>query len=274
MGPGKQVGVETQAGDDTHVAADGGEEFESGESAVGDDDDAAVWQPVADLQDRLLRLVDQRLRRARLVGIKAQRGREQGEERQGHDAPGPGHGDEQHGGQPAQATGLDEVSLGRTHRITIDAAGLDLGAPAPLDGVVEADRHGCLRRRQGGAEKTEQAAGERARRPHGPAEDAVTGREVVLPFPSEDAQHRRHGVLARRQNGARHQQQGVAPGRAGEQIGEPGKPGQQRLRQPGSRRIGDRVGLLHRARRSDPAPPGKPPRLRQIDWPALGALAP
>ena len=46
---------------------------------------------------------------------------------------------QQHGGKPAQAAGFDEVSLGRTDRIAIDAASADLGAPAPFDGVVEAD---------------------------------------------------------------------------------------------------------------------------------------
>src|SRR6202046_4584369 len=44
----------------------------------------------------------------------------------------------EHGGKPAQAAGFDEVSFGRSDRIAIDAAGADLGAPAPLDGVVEA----------------------------------------------------------------------------------------------------------------------------------------
>jgi hypothetical protein len=94
---GKQIGVKPQAGDHTYVRADSRKKFESRESAVGDDDDAAIGQPAVDLQDRLPRPVDQRFGGARLTLVKAFGRREQGEERQSHDAPGPRHGDEQHG---------------------------------------------------------------------------------------------------------------------------------------------------------------------------------
>lgn len=44
---------------------------------------------------------------------------------------------EQHQTHPAQAALLDEVGCRRAHRITIDPAGPDAPAPAPLDRVVE-----------------------------------------------------------------------------------------------------------------------------------------
>jgi len=72
-----------------------------------------------------------------LVGIEAFGGGEQSEKRQRHDAIGPRNLHQQHGGKPAQAAGFDEVTFGRADRIAIDAAGADLGSPAPFDGVIK-----------------------------------------------------------------------------------------------------------------------------------------
>ena len=71
-----------------------------------------------DLQDSLAGPIEQCLWRARLSGIEAFGRREQREEGQRHDAVGPRHAHEQHGGKPAQAAGFDEVLMTRAHRIT------------------------------------------------------------------------------------------------------------------------------------------------------------
>jgi len=101
------------------------------------------------LQGGLTRPIEQRLGCPRLVGIEAFGGGEKGEKGQRHDAIGPRNLHQQHGGKPAQAAGFDEVSLGRTDRIAIDAASADLGAPAPFDGVVEADHDWGAGRHEG-----------------------------------------------------------------------------------------------------------------------------
>jgi len=44
-----QTGIEPQPGDDTDIAADGGEEFDGGEGGVADEDDATAGQPAVDL---------------------------------------------------------------------------------------------------------------------------------------------------------------------------------------------------------------------------------
>src|SRR5215210_5005089 len=53
----------------------------------------------------------------------------------------PGNGSQQHDAKPAQATGFDEVATTGPHGITVDAARLDLGPPAPFDRVVDAHYH-------------------------------------------------------------------------------------------------------------------------------------
>lgn len=47
----------------------------------------------------------------------------------------------QHQTQPAQTTGFDKVAKAGTYRIPIDAFGLDLGAPTPLNGIIQAQHH-------------------------------------------------------------------------------------------------------------------------------------
>ena len=49
----EQIGVEAQAGNDADMVADGGEEFDGGKCAVGDQDNIAVGKPAADLQGGL-----------------------------------------------------------------------------------------------------------------------------------------------------------------------------------------------------------------------------
>ncbi len=123
------------------------------------------------------------------------------------------------------------MPLGGADRVTIDAAGVDLVSPAPLDGVVEANDHGGIGAEEAGDQQAQQPPCDRARRPHRSVQDAVVDREVGLLLAPEDPQHCRHGSLAGRQDGPRQQQQGVAPGRAREQFGQACQPHEQTGRQ-------------------------------------------
>jgi Type III restriction enzyme, res subunit len=96
-------------------------------------------------------------------------GGKQSEKKQRHDAIGPRNLHQQHGGKPAQAAGFDEVPLGRADRIAIDAAGADLGSPAPFDGVIKSDHHWGARRHQSFYQQDQQLMRHGPRRPRRPA---------------------------------------------------------------------------------------------------------
>ena len=218
---GEQVGVQPQPGDDADMVAHRGEEFDGRECTVGDQHNGAIGKPAVDLQGGLAGPIEQCLGRARLVGIEALGGSKHGEKGQRHDALGPWHLHQQHGGKPAQAAGFDEVSLGRADRIAIDAAGADVGSPTPLDGIVEPDHHRRAGRHEGLDQQEQQPARHRPGRPCGTVENAVEGTEVGIAISPEDAQRRGDGAPARRQDHAGEQHQDVRPGWTGEQIGQP-----------------------------------------------------
>ena len=140
------------------MVADGREEFDRCKCAVGDQDNIAVGKPAADLQGGLTSPIKQRLGRLRFAEIEAFRGGEQREEWQRHDAAGPRHLHQQHGRKPAQAAGFDEVPLGRADWVAINAARVDLGSPAPFDGVVEPDHDRGTGRHEGLDQQDQQAA--------------------------------------------------------------------------------------------------------------------
>jgi hypothetical protein len=141
-----------------------------------------------------------------------------------------------------QAAGLDELSLGRTDRITVDAASADLMSPAPLDGIVNANHHGGVRTYEGSDQQTQRPARDGAGRPHSAVEYVVVDREGVVLLPPAIAQCRGDSSLAGRRNGACHQQHDLLPGRTGEQPGQAGQPRQRTFRQGGlaGRRGADR----------------------------------
>ena len=96
------------------------------------------------------------------------------------DAVGPRHAYEQHGGKPTQTAGFDEVTVGGTNRIVIDAAGADLGSPTPLDGVIKRDHHRGSGGYEGLDQQEQQSARDRAQRPCCAIEEAVKGAEVGI----------------------------------------------------------------------------------------------
>ena len=130
------------------MVANRGEEFDGCERAVGDQDNMAIGEPTVDLQGGLTRPMEQHLGCPRLVGIEAFGGGEKGEK--GNAMMRSAHGifHQQHGGKPARALALTKCSF-NNRRIAIDAASADLGAPAPFDGVVEADHDWGAGRHEG-----------------------------------------------------------------------------------------------------------------------------
>jgi hypothetical protein len=128
------------------------------------------------------------------------------------------------------AYGLDEVAAGGADWITIDAAGLDALAPAPLDRVVETQHHRAARRERRD-QVPEQDAGAGVGRPGGAVEDAVEVDEATLMGTAHDTQQAGDRAPARSQDGAQKQDPGVAPGAVDEQRREgqddPGEAGGQ-----------------------------------------------
>ena len=109
------------------------EQVDGGEAAVGDRDDAALGQPARRLQQNLPAPIGQLLvPLLALAGIAFGR-RQDGQERQCPDAPGPWDLRQQHDREPSQAARFDEVAVRGADRIAIDAARFDLGTPAPLE---------------------------------------------------------------------------------------------------------------------------------------------
>ncbi len=269
----EQVGVKTQAGDNADMIADGGEKFDGRERAVGDEDNRAIGEPAVDLQGGLAGPIEQRLGRARFAGIEALGRGEQSEEGERHDAIGPRHAHEQHGGKPAQAAGFDEVPLGGADRIAIDAAGADLGSPAPLDGVINADHDRPVLRYEHLDQQDQQLARPGAGRPGCAIEDTMEGAEVGIAIPPQNTQRRRDGAPAGRQDDAGEQYQNVRPGRAREQIGEPREPGQESLRQRRTRRAGEKMGVLHPIGRIGALNRGNLAIVRQIESAGASSLA-
>jgi hypothetical protein len=90
------------------------------------------------------------------------------------------------------------VAAAGADRVAVDAARLDPGAPAALDGVVDADHHRAVGD-EGGDEHEEQAMRHGPGRPAGGAEDAVVDGEAGRPLQAHDAQGGGDGAPSRRQ---------------------------------------------------------------------------
>lgn len=98
------------------------------------------------------------------------------------------------------------MSLGGADWIAIDAAGLDLGSPAPLDGVIESDDDRGTDRHQDIDQQQQQMLGRDPRRPRRPVEDAMESAEIGSAVSAQDAQRCRDGPLAWGEDGAGEQQ--------------------------------------------------------------------
>ena len=137
------------------------------------------------------------------------------------------------------------MSFGRAYRIAIDAAGFDLGSPAPFDGVIEPDHDRGAGRHQSLYQQHQQLTRRGPGRPLCPIKDTVEGTEVGIAFASQDAQRRRDGSPTWRQNDACEQHQNVCPRSTCEQFSEPHEPRQKSFRQRRPRRVGEKMRVLH-----------------------------
>jgi hypothetical protein len=111
------------------------------------------------------------------------------------------------------------MAVGGAHRIAVDAARRDLLAPAPFDGVVDADDDRPSWQ-QPFEDQGQQLAGDDPAVPVRLAEHMVIEREISGFGQPHDAQHGAHGALAGGEDGARHQHQDVVPDRRGEAVSE------------------------------------------------------
>src|SRR3954452_8054304 len=146
-------------------------------------------------QDSLAGPVGERLVAPAALGMIALRRRQDAEERQGPDPLRPGDRGKHHEAEPAQAAGLDEMLLAGAHRVAVDAARRDPGAPAALDGIVEADHHRPVAE-QGRDNDLEQTPGRRPAAPACAVEHLMVAGEVGDRIQAHDAQGRGDGALA------------------------------------------------------------------------------
>ena len=98
----------------------------SEKAAVGECDDALVWQPPGNLQQPLPGTIDQRLEADTAPVDPALQRHQYGQERQRPDPLRPRYWYQQHRRQPAQPACLDEMAMARAHRIAVNAPCRDL----------------------------------------------------------------------------------------------------------------------------------------------------
>ena len=174
----------------------------------------------AQLHDHLAGPVSELFVAASALPVAAFRGRQHGEKGQGPIASRPGDMAQPHQGDPAQATGLDQVAPAGTHRIAVDAQGFDFRATAPFQGFVDAEDQRTIALIQVLEHQHEQDASRLAGRPHRPIEHLMIAGVVEVVAAAPDAPRRGHGALARGQYGAGQQDLGFQPGRGAKQRGE------------------------------------------------------
>ena len=179
-----------------------------------------MGQPAAQLQDHLPGPVSELFVAASALPVVAFRGRQHGEKGQGPIASRPGDMAQPHQGDPAQATGLDQVAPAGTRRIAVDAQGFDFRAAAPFQGFVDAEDQRTIALIQVLEQQHEQDASRLAGRPHRPIEHLMVAGVVEVVAAAHDAQRRGHGALARGQYRADQQNLGFQPGRVAKQRGE------------------------------------------------------
>ena len=112
-------GVQAQAGDEGNGLSQrlaAVEQVQDGVAAVAHQHHGPVGQPAAQLQDHMAGPVSELLVAASTLPVVAFRGRQHGEKGQGPIAFRPGDMAQPHQGDPAQATGLDQVAPAGTHR--------------------------------------------------------------------------------------------------------------------------------------------------------------
>src|SRR5918998_4797762 len=102
------------------------------------------------------------------------------------------------------------MSIGRAHRIAVDALGLDALAAPALNRVIQAKDH-RTGWNEGVNQQAQQQPGRLASVPASPAEHTMVVDEVALAAEANDAQKAGHGAFAGGQNSPDEQHLGMAP---------------------------------------------------------------
>src|ERR671920_2079199 len=111
------------------------------------------------------------------------------------------------------------MSIGRAHRVAVNALGLDALAAPTLDGVVETENDRTSWDK-GMDQQAQHQPGALLATPASPAEHAMIIDEVALAAEANDAQEAGDGAFAGRQNSPDEQHLGMAPGAVAKQRGK------------------------------------------------------
>ena len=135
-------GVHAQTGDQGDGFPEGlaaVEQVQHGVAVVAHQHQRALRQPATQLQYHLPGPIGEFLVPASLLLVVPCRWRQHREHRQGPVPTGPGDMAQPHQGDPAQATGLDQLVATGAHRVAVDAPGVDPGTATSFEGLINAE---------------------------------------------------------------------------------------------------------------------------------------
>jgi hypothetical protein len=115
------------------------------------------------------------------------------------------NGNQQHHRHPAQPARFDKEFFARTHRITIDAFGRDLGSTTALNRLVDAHHNGGVIGHKDLYQYVQEQAGEQSRRPLRSVEHPVVILKLSLLLQAYHAQNRCHCPFSRSQDCSDHE---------------------------------------------------------------------
>ena len=125
-----------------------------------------------------------------------------------------------HQTDPAQAADLDRIAPAGAHGITVNPAGADFGAAAPLHGFVDAEHQRAVALVEVADQKIQQDVSRLEWRPRRPVEDVMIAGVVAVAAQTHDAELRGHGAPAGSEDRAGKQDLGFPPGRGPKQCCE------------------------------------------------------
>src|SRR5215475_5557391 len=169
-----QLGVHSQSCNQAGLgrATDTAEQIQHCKTAITNKDQLSIGQPASDQLDNLPGPLDQALMRSSAFGVVALRWTQNRQEGQSPYRFGPRDFDQQHTAEPTQATGFNEMRMGRSHRVTVDAFGFDFGAAPPLNRVVNSKDEFPFRRERGD-QQSQQDLTSRQSRPSRSVQDSM-----------------------------------------------------------------------------------------------------
>ena len=196
------------------------QQVQDGVAAVSHQHQGTAGQPAPELQNHLTGPAGELLGSASPLPKIPFRGSQHRQERQGPIASGPRNMAQPHQTDPAQAADLDQIAPAGAHGITVNPAGADLGAAAPLHGFVDAEHQRAVALAEVPDQKTQQYVSHLEWRPCRPVEDVIIAGVVAASAQTHDAERRGHGALAGSEDRADQQDLGFPPGRGPKQCCE------------------------------------------------------